>query len=95
MFMGRELGKSIDRGDFDKSEEVAQGSMDNNSDGETSTWNNPDSGNSGTITPQTTYKDDDGKDCRDFESTITVDGKTEVAHGRACRQPDGSWKVVN
>jgi len=92
---GKELGKMIDETDFSKSEEVAQGSLENNSDGETSTWSNPDSGNSGTITPQTTFKMEDGMNCRDFESTINVDGKSKVAHGRACRQPDGSWKIVN
>ena len=29
--------------------------------------------------------------CRDYQSTITVDGKDQVVHGTACRQPDGSW----
>lgn len=93
--IGSEAGKAIDEGDLMRSEEVAQKTMDDNPDGETSNWNNPDSGNSGTITPQTTYKNEEGEDCRDFESTMTIDGKTEVAHGRACLQPDGSWKIVN
>ena len=26
---------------------------------------------------------------------VNIGGKTEQAYGTACRQPDGSWKVVN
>ena len=28
-------------------------------------------------------------------STIVVGGESQKAYGQACRQPDGSWKVVN
>lgn len=31
---------------------------------------------------------------REFTQQITVNGKTEDAYGTACRQPDGSWKIV-
>ena len=62
------------------------------------TWVNPDSGNRGTITPRRTYRVQRGSTtryCREFQQTITVGGKTERAYGRACRQPDGSWRIVN
>ncbi len=91
---GSQLGKALDEADLAKAEEVAQGTLEDNATGETSGWNNPDSGNSGTITPTSDYKNNDGEDCRDFESTVTVDGKTEAAQGRACRQNDGSWLIV-
>jgi surface antigen len=32
--------------------------------------------------------------CRTFETTITIDGQPTKATGKACQQPDGSWKVV-
>ncbi len=57
-------------------------------------WNNPDSGNSGTVTPTKTYQTQEGQYCREFQQTITVNGKSEQGYGTACRQPDGSWKVV-
>ncbi len=91
---GNQLGKALDEKDKQQAEQVAQGSLENNESGVSSTWSNPDSGNSGSITPTNTYQTADGEDCRDFESTITVDGKTEAALGRACRQPDGSWLIV-
>ena len=33
--------------------------------------------------------------CREFQRTITIGGKTEKAYGTACRQPDGTWKEVD
>jgi surface antigen len=36
-----------------------------------------------------------GAYCREFQQTVTIGGKTESAYGTACRQPDGTWKVVS
>lgn len=33
--------------------------------------------------------------CREFQTTIVIDGKREPAHGTACQQADGTWRVVN
>lgn len=35
-----------------------------------------------------------GKYCREFLQTVTVGGRSEQAYGTACRQPDGSWRIV-
>jgi hypothetical protein len=32
--------------------------------------------------------------CREFESTVIVDGQPRLARGLACPQPDGSWRIV-
>ncbi len=42
-----------------------------------------------------TYTDDEGRYCREFQSTIKVGKKYEPAYGTACMQPDGSWQVVH
>ena len=39
-------------------------------------------------------KDWNGQQCREYQRTVTIDGKTETAYGTACRQPDGSWKII-
>jgi hypothetical protein len=31
--------------------------------------------------------------CREFDTSIMIDGQEQQAHGTACLQPDGSWKV--
>lgn len=33
--------------------------------------------------------------CRDFKTTIQVDGRSQDATGVACEQPDGTWKVTS
>ncbi|MFZ2587674.1 MAG: RT0821/Lpp0805 family surface protein [Alphaproteobacteria bacterium] len=63
--------------------------------GKTITWYNPDSGAQGSITPTRVGQTDSGDSCREFQQTITIGGKTEKAYGTACKQPNGSWKVMN
>ena len=62
--------------------------------GETIAWNNPDSGNAGTVTPMRDGSTPSGLYCREFHQTVTIGGQTEAAYGTACRQPDGTWKIV-
>lgn len=33
--------------------------------------------------------------CREYETTVSIGGKPQKAYGRACRQPDGTWKDEN
>jgi surface antigen len=42
-----------------------------------------------------TYQTSSGQYCREYQTNVTVEGKSEKAHGTACRQPDGSWKIVS
>jgi surface antigen len=44
----------------------------------------------------TTYSQPQAVDCRDYKQTIFVDNQRyETATGTACRQADGSWKIVS
>ena len=90
---GRKVARMLDEYDLKFAERTTQDTLENNDTGTQSTWSNPDSGNSGTVTPTRTYKVN-GADCREFESTVTVDGDTEIVKGRACRDADGQWRVV-
>ena len=91
---GSEIGKSLDKADRQYAQRTAQNSLEFNQTGQAQAWKNPDSGNSGTFTPTATYRLDNGTDCRDFETTIYVDGEKESGIGRACRRPDGTWQIV-
>ncbi len=33
--------------------------------------------------------------CRQFNQRIVIDGIEQNAYGTACRQPDGTWKIIN
>jgi surface antigen len=94
-FLGGEVGKSLDRADELAMERTSQQALESNRTGQASGWKNPDSGHSGTVTPTETYQTASGNHCREYQQTVTIGGKTERAHGRACREPDGTWKIVN
>lgn len=93
-YLGSELGKSLDAADKAYAQQNAQDGLEYNKTGQASAWRNPDSGNQGTFTPTNTYQTAAGENCREFETTIFVDGEQETGTGRACRQPGGTWKIV-
>jgi hypothetical protein len=33
-------------------------------------------------------------DCRKFQQPIKLDGRSIMAYGTACQQPDGSWRII-
>ena len=95
LYVGRAIARELTEQDRDLAQDAADESMENDETGDTTGWSNPDSGNSGTVTPTSEpYETVQNEECRDFESTVTVEGETEVARGRACRQEDGSWQIV-
>lgn len=92
---GKEIGKSLDRADMVYLNQSQQKALETTPSGSSTGWSNPDSGNSGQVTPQRTYQNTSGAYCREFQQTITVGGNTESAFGTACRQPDGTWKIIS
>ena len=93
--VGREVGVSLDKADQLAMERNAQHSLEYAKTNTTSTWRNPDTGNSGSITPIETYRNPAGEYCREYSQTVIVAGKEQQAYGTACRQPDGSWEIIN
>jgi len=61
--------------------------------GQTTSWNDPD-GKRHSVTPVRTYYQGEVP-CRDFRQTVEIDGQTEIMQGKACRQSDGSWRLVS
>ncbi|MCW8915862.1 MAG: RT0821/Lpp0805 family surface protein [Magnetovibrio sp.] len=94
-WLGKSIGRSLDEQDKAMMNRTSQASLEHTSTGSTSTWRNPDSGHSGSVTPTRTYQKSNGTYCREFEQVVNVDGEDHVATGTACRQADGSWRVVN
>lgn len=93
--LGSELGKSLDKADQIYLEQNEQSTLETGPTGMSSGWVNPDSGNSGNLTPTRTFATSSGQPCREYHSTVTIDGQTEDVYGTACREPDGSWRFVN
>lgn len=93
--VGSEVGRSLDKADLAYANQANQRAQVAPL-RQPIQWNNPETGNYGTITPVRDGTDTrSGAYCREFQQTVTIGGKTESAYGTACRQPDGTWKVVN
>ncbi len=92
---GSEIGKSLDRADRLAMEQTTQSTLETAPTGTASTWRNPDSGHSGTVTPTRTYQSRAGEQCREYRQTVMVGNREEEAYGTACRRADGSWEVVS
>ncbi len=90
---GSEVGRTMDQVDRMKADQAAYQARDAAL-GQTITWNNPNTGNSGAITPVRDGTSSQGQYCREFQQTITVGGKTEQGFGTACRQSDGTWRLL-
>ena len=95
VYLGSEVGKSLDKADKLYAQQTAQTALETNRLGQTSSWRNPDSGHGGSITPTRTYQTARGESCREYQQTVTIAGKTETAYGRACRDADGTWRLMN
>lgn len=92
--IGSSVGKTLDaadRAEIQRAEKQATTAPM----GQTITWSNPQTGNSGTITPVREGNHVDGRYCREFQQTIEINGKLEKGYGTACRQPDGSWQIMS
>ena len=92
--LGNSIGKSLDNADRAAYEATSQKALETAQPGQSLPWRNPNTGNSGTITPSNYYQNNDGQYCREYNQTIVVGGQKQSGYGKACRQPDGSWKIV-
>ena len=94
-YLGAEIGKTLDYVDRQRAREAEQNALENNRAGVASSWRNPDTGNSGSVTPKAATQLASGEFCREYTHEIVVGGQKEIAVGTACRQKDGTWRVIN
>lgn len=94
-YLGNRVGKQLDCKDRDYHYDTTQSALEYKRTGGSAAWVNPDSGHSGSVTPTKTYIADNGKPCREFTQTISVDGEVEEIEATACRQEDGTWQIVD
>jgi surface antigen len=88
--IGGNVGRSMDETDQMKTAMA----LENVQTGVSSNWINPDTGYEYVMTPTNTYSGASGP-CREYTMDAIIGGRTEQVYGTACRQPDGSWQVVN
>ncbi len=93
VLVGSEIGRSLDKADLAYAQQANQQAYSAPL-GQQISWNNPESGNYGTVTPKRDGYSSSGRYCREYEQTIYVGGKQETATGQACQNPDGTWEIV-
>lgn len=92
--LGGAVGDRMDAADRREAQAAAHRALETAPSGATTQWKNPDSGHYGSVTPVRTYQTDSGQYCREYRQTVMIGGEKQEAYGTACRQSDGTWKVV-
>jgi surface antigen len=87
--IGGSIGQSMDEVDRMK----MNATLETVRTGVTSEWRNPDTNIEYAVTPTRTYETAAGP-CREYTLDANIGGKPEQIYGQACRQADGSWKIV-
>jgi len=91
--IGSQIGKAI--GDHMDEHDRTQTAyiLEKNKTYERSTWRNPDTGLLYSVEPTRTTPTATGP-CREFTLDAQIGGEDEQLYGTACRQADGSWKMI-
>jgi surface antigen len=89
-YIGDRIGQYMDR--QDKME--MQHALETTKTGNATQWTNPDTGKHYTVKPTKTYYRNK-RPCREYVTTVYIDGKKQSVRGRACRDKQGNWRVVN
>ncbi|MEJ2142676.1 MAG: RT0821/Lpp0805 family surface protein [Gammaproteobacteria bacterium] len=87
--LGSTIGRYMDEQDQMRTSMI----LENNRTNQSSSWVNPDTQYQYTVEPTRTYETAEGP-CREFTMDANIGGKVEQVYGTACRQADGSWKII-
>lgn len=93
-FAGAAIGGSIGRSMDESDQMKAAAALETVRTDVPTSWTNPDTGYDYTLTPTRTYDSGSGP-CREYVLDAEIGGETEQIYGTACRQDDGSWKIMN
>jgi len=92
--IGSDIGRRLDERDRFLMARSLQGSLERSPSGRETRWHNPVTGHRGAVVPRPAYLGPRGHYCREYRSLVVIGGRTQAAHGTACRMPDGSWRIV-
>jgi len=90
---GGALGDYLGKGDSETHVQTNLNAINTLGVGQTATWQDNKSGNSGSTRVDRVYTAANGRSCKAFTETLRTAQKTVTQQGTACKQPDGSWKV--
>lgn len=91
--IGAHIGGSVGRNMDENDRARAAQSLESSRTGTSTEWRNPDTGYQYEMTPTRTYQTESGP-CREYTMEAVINGRNETVYGTACRQSDGSWRVM-
>jgi len=86
--LGKELGRRMDEADVQCTGQALERARD----GQTVGWDNPDTGQHYNVTPSRTYKQADGRYCRNYDATVKEGSRENRYKETACRNDTGVWE---
>ncbi len=88
--IGGYIGRSLDKAD-----ETCMGqALEHSPTGRQVSWTNSNTGARYEITPQRTYRRDDGRYCREYTAGASLSRGGKMDTGVACRRSDGTWDII-
>lgn len=88
--IGSNVGSRLDELDRMRADQAYQQAA-SSSVGSTITWSNPHSGHHGTVRSVREGRSSYGDYCREFQSTVFIEGRKDTVYSTACRGQDGRW----
>ncbi len=88
--IGGSIGRNMDMNDRAR----MNAALDSNSVGQPAYWQNQNTGASYKVVPVRNVTVGSNRYCREYRTLVDIAGKKQQMYGKACRQPDGSWKAV-
>lgn len=90
---GGVIGNYLGKQDAEKHAQTNLRALDTLSQGQTSSWQDSQSGNSGSTTVTKVATRTDGTVCKSFTETVRTKAQTVTKEATACKAPDGTWKT--
>ncbi len=90
-YLGREVGRYMDRQDRASHEHALTNTVVY---GGRNDWANPRTRNRGYVEEVGSYQAAFGY-CREYRQRVWIGDRMVEGYGTACRQPDGSWRIMN
>lgn len=98
-YLGGQIGYQMDEKDKAMAQQTMQQTLERAPDHQVHTWRNPNNNHMGSFqVTKTQEMPANHLVCRDYVHTVTIDGRQEKVHGRACRDMRdrcGEWQVAN
>ena len=90
---GGALGNYLGKDDSEKHVATNLNALNNLGAGQSASWSDNQTGNSGSTTVKSVFTASNGQLCKSYTETVKTAQKTVTEDATACKQSDGSWKA--